>query len=115
WVTACIAAVPPLGGTAAKPATPELERGAYVLFDLSPTIADAPDPIDFGALGGRAGTLQLRTVTRALRAAAKDDRVAGVYLSGDLTPSAFGSGYAALKEVRAALAEVKAANKPVIA
>src|SRR5947199_10132342 len=91
-----IAALVALGGNAGEKAAPEFERGAYVVFDLSTNISDAPEPIDFGAFGGRSGTMQLRTVTRALRAAAKEDRVAGVYLSGGLDPAAFGSGYAAL-------------------
>src|SRR5947199_183038 len=73
-----IAALAALGTSAGEKAAPEFERGAYVVFDLSTNISDAPEPIDFGAFGGRSGTLQLRTVTRALRAAAKDDQVTGV-------------------------------------
>ncbi len=95
-------------------ATPTIERGSYLVFDLSTNITDAPPPIDFGALrGGRDDTLQLRTVTRALHAAAKDNRIAGVFITGGLTPSGYGSGYAALKEIRAALLDFKAAGKPV--
>jgi protease-4 len=92
---------------------PGFERGSYLVFDLSLNISDAPAPIDFGLLGGKPDSLQLRTVTRALRSAAKDDRIAGVFITGDLTPAAFGSGYAALKEVRDALEEFKASGKPV--
>lgn len=91
------------------------ERGSYLVFDLSTNISDAPPSIDLGSLGGHTDTLQLRTVTRALRAAAKDDRIAGVFMTGDLTPAAFGSGYAALKEVRGALEAFKATGKPVTA
>ena len=110
-----IGAIVALGGSGESPA-PSLARGSYLVFDLSTNITDAPPPIDFGALGGeRSDTLQLRTVTRALHAAAKDDRIAGVFITGDLTPAAFGSGYAALKEVRTALADFKAAGKPVMA
>lgn len=95
---------------------PEFEKGAYLVFDLSSNITDAPPAIDFGALGGaRHDTLQLRTVTRALRAAAKDDRIAGVFVTGGLKPASLGSGFAALKEIRAALASVKAMGKPVSA
>ena len=94
---------------------PAFERGSYVVFDLSLNISDAPAAVDLGLLGGKPDSLQLRTVTRALRAAAKDDRVAGVFMTGDLTPAAFGSGFAALKEVRAALNEFKASGKPVTA
>jgi protease-4 len=93
---------------------PALERGAYVVYDLSSNITDAPPPIDFGMFtGDRNKTLQLRTVTRALRAAAHDNRIAGVFLKGSVVPLDYGSGYAALREVRAALAEVRAAGKPI--
>jgi protease IV len=92
-----------------------VERGSYVVFDLSTNISDAPAPVDWGILGGKHDTLQLRTVTRALRAAAKDDRITGLYMTGDLTPAAFGSGYAALREVRAALDDFRASGKPITA
>jgi protease-4 len=94
--------------------TPSLERGSYVVYDLSANITDAPPPIDFGMFTGDGDkTLQLRTVTRALRAAAHDNRIAGVFLKGSVLPLDYGSGYAALREVRAALAEVRAAGKPI--
>ncbi|MBI5767922.1 MAG: signal peptide peptidase SppA [Verrucomicrobia bacterium] len=92
---------------------PSIEKGSYLVFDLSTNLTDAPPPIDFGAMGGHDDTLQVRTATRALHAAAKDDRIAGVFIAGDLRPAQFGSGYAALKEVRAALEAFKASGKPI--
>ena len=110
-----IGAIMALGG-GGESSAPSLARGSYLVFDLSTNITDAPPPIDFGALGGEHNdTLQVRTVTRALRAAAKDDKIAGVFITGDLTPAALGSGYAALKEVRTALADFKTSGKPVLA
>ncbi|MBL9187241.1 MAG: signal peptide peptidase SppA [Opitutaceae bacterium] len=109
-----LAAMASLGGSMEKSA-PTVERGAYLVFDLSANISDAPPPVDFGPFGGGGETLQLRTITRALHAAAHDDRIAGVYITGELSPAAFGSGYAALKEVRGALADFKAAGKPIAA
>lgn len=97
----------------AEKAVPSVERGSYLVFDLSTNITDAPPPIDFGSFGGKDESLQLRAVTKSLRAAAADDRIAGIYLTGDISPAAFGSGLAALKEVRDALAAVKEAGKPV--
>lgn len=96
-----------------KPVT--METGSYLVFNLDANITDAPPRVDFSAFTGndRPETLQLRTVTRALRAAAVDDRVAGVLMTGSLAPNGYGSGYAALKEVRAALEDFKAAGKPV--
>ena len=109
-----VGAIAAMGG--GEKATAELERGAYVVFDLSTNITDAPPPIDFGSLGvAQDDHLQLRTVTRALRAAAKDERIAGVFITGVLRPASYGSGYAALSEVRAGIAAVKAAGKPVLA
>ena len=109
-----VGAIAAMGG--GEKATPELERGAYVVFDLSTNITDAPPPIDFGSLGvAQDEHLQLRTVTRALRAAAKDERIAGVFITGGLRPASYGSGDAALSEVRAGIAAVKAAGKPVMA
>lgn len=90
------------------------ENGSYLVFDLETNITDAPPQFDLTEFtGDKSSTLQLRTVTRALRAAAKDERIAGVLLTGSLNPAGFGTGYAALREVRAALQEVRAAGKPV--
>lgn len=91
-----------------------VEPGAYLVFDLEANIADAPKNFSFGDLtGDEVPTLQLRALTRTLRAAARDKRIAGVLMTGSLSPSGYGTGYAALKEVRAALMEVRAAGKPV--
>lgn len=106
-----LAALAALGS--ADKAAPAVERGSYLVFDLSTNITDAPPPIDFGSFGGKDESLQLRAVTKALRAAAADERIAGVYLTGDISPAAFGSGFAALKEVRDALESVKKAGKPI--
>lgn len=93
----------------------ELARGSYLVLDLSSQIIDAPPPPDLGPLGGRKDVLQLRSVTHALHSAATDDRIAGLFISGDLSESSFGSGYAALREVREAINEFKASGKPVVA
>ncbi|HTJ79271.1 MAG TPA: signal peptide peptidase SppA [Rariglobus sp.] len=98
-----------------------VEPGSYLVLDLKANLTDTPvesDGAGFGALlSGGAGsqTLQLRQVTRALREAAHDRRIAGVFLTGSLEPSGYGTGFAALKEVRAALADFKASGKPVVA
>jgi protease IV len=98
-----------------------VEKGSYLVFDLTADIRDAPlQPNPFAFFESLERTdapkaLQLRTVTKALRAAAADDRIRGVFLTGRMAPSGYGSSLAALREVRAALAEVKAAGKPVLA
>ena len=91
-----------------------VEKGAYLVFDLEANITDSPPLVDLAMFTGNHNeTLQLRNVTRALHAAAKDDRIAGVLLKGALTPAGYGSGYAALKDIRNALADFKAMGKPV--
>lgn len=109
---AFVGALAAIGG--AEKAAPSLESGSYVIFDLDGNITDAPQAFDFSAItGGKEETMQLRTITRALRAAAKDDRIAGVFIKGELSPAGYGTGYAALKEVRTALTDFKASGKPV--
>jgi protease-4 len=94
--------------------TVQVERGSYLVLDLASAITDAPPLIDFRALGANnTATLQLRTVTRSLKAAAQDSRIAGVFIKGDVPAGGFGPGYAILKEVRSALDEFKASGKPV--
>lgn len=91
-----------------------VEDGSYLIVDLDTNINDAPRLIDFGAmLGDRREALQLRQMTEAIRSAAADNRIKGILLTGSLQPQGYGSGYAALAEVRAALAEFRAADKPI--
>ncbi len=91
-----------------------VEDGSYLVVDLDTNITDAPRLIDFGALvGDRTESLQLRQVTEAIKSAAADSRIKGILLIGSLQPDGFGTGYAALAEVRAALAAFRAADKPV--
>jgi len=96
-------------------------KGGYLVFDLTSNISDAPTRVDpFGLYeaigdGDRPKELQLKSVTRALRSAAGDDRIAGLLLTGRMAPSGYGSSLAALKEVRVALQAFKESGKPVIA
>jgi protease IV len=107
-----LGAVATIGG--GEKAAPSFENGSYVVFDLAGNITDAPPSFDLSSLtAANDETLQLRAITRALRAAAKDNRVAGIFIKGELSPAGYGTGYAALKEVRAALTDFKASGKPV--
>lgn len=101
-------------GTKNAGAGAKVENGSYLVFDLSSNITDAPPSFGFGDLkGDRSSALQLRTVTRSLRMAAVDDRIAGILVKGSFTPQGFGSGYGALQEIRSALARFRASGKPV--
>ena len=96
-----------------------IQSGSYLVLNLSTNIQDTPSQTDgleelaeiFG--GNRGRMLQLREVTRSLQAAAMDSDIKGVYLTGSVQASGYGSGYAALKEVREALENFKASGKPI--
>ncbi len=98
-----------------------VEDGSYLVFDLSANVVDTPEQnagLDefMEALGGEArSALQLRQVTRAIEAAASDKSIKGLYLTGSLRPMGYGSGYAALKEVRQAITDFRKSGKPVTA
>jgi protease-4 len=100
-------------GASAKPSVPSK---AVLVMDLSGVLAedeDAPDPTEaLGALvtGGGPRRIPFFASLRALQRAAEDDRIAGVFLTGNLQ----GGGPAQLKELRETLAKVKA-KKPLLA
>ncbi len=96
-----------------------VEHGSYLVFDLSANIQDSPEQMEgldkfAEAFGGTSARhLQLRQVTRALQAAASDPDITGVFVRGQISAANFGSGFAALREVRDALAEFRKSGKPV--
>ncbi len=97
-----------------------VEKGSFLVIDLNTNITDAPSPFDGGGklaglLGADGNRLQLRLILKALKSAQKDDRIQGLLLTGTLMPQDYGSGYAALREVRKAVQEFRASGKPVIA
>lgn len=103
-----------IAGASQKGKQTRFEPGSYIVFNLDTNIVDAPqNPNLDRLLRGDDDSLQLRAVTAALRSAAKDSRIAGVLLTGSLSPAGYGSSFASLKELRAALLEVRAAGKPV--
>ena len=75
-------------------AVAEVEHVSYLVFDLGTAITDAPQPADLPVFGNRRETLQTRSITHAIHAAATDSRIAGIYITGDLSQAAFASGYA---------------------
>ncbi|MFM1851577.1 MAG: hypothetical protein RIS54_1261 [Verrucomicrobiota bacterium] len=91
-----------------------VESGSYLVVDLSANFQDGPSEIDLVSLAGeRSETIQVHTATRALRFAANDSRIKGMLITGSVMPEGYGSGYAALGELRQALADFKASGKPV--
>ena len=100
-----------------------IEKGSYLVVDMSTNLTDTPPPSQedrfFGRLfgGGNDDTVSLRSLLGAINAAKTDDRIAGIFLSGSFEPQGYGSGFAALKEVREALQSFRdaPAHKPVSA
>src|SRR5207253_88550 len=88
-------------------------KGSYLTIDLSAKIQDTPEQMEgldelTEAFGGDSPhVMQLRAMTRALDAAAKDTDIAGVYLRGNPLSVGYGSDFAALKELREAVERFK--------
>ena len=101
---------------------PKIEQGSYLVVDLSVNLTDTPPPSEgsqfvSNLLGrGDATAVSLRPLLDAIHAAGRDPRIAGIFLSGSFEPAEYGSGFAALKEVREALTAFHATSKkPVVA
>jgi len=95
---------------------------SILVFDMDVAITDAPEHGGPGlslGLGGLSGSgtprLTVYEVVNALDQAAKDDKIAALYLSGSLDTDNAASGYAALREVRQAIERFKASGKKVYA
>ncbi|MCX6922312.1 MAG: signal peptide peptidase SppA [Verrucomicrobia bacterium] len=101
------------------PSGPKIEDKSVLVFNLNTQITDRPADERAAMLarllGDRGATLQLRAATTALREAAQDKRISGLYLYGSLIPSGYSSGYGALKELRESIQDFQKSGKPVIA
>ncbi len=107
---------------AAGEKTVSVEKGAYLVLNMSVNLQDSPEQNEdlaemleaFGE-GGGVRPLQLRAAARAITAAAGDEAIGGLFLTGNFRAMNYGSGYAALRELRAAIEQFKKSGKPVIA
>jgi len=95
-----------------------IERGSILVFDLSVNINDSPEHATpasalSAALGGDDNkNLSLYRITNALEKAAKDDKIKGLLLTGSFQPANFGTGYACLRELRAAILNFRKSIDP---
>ncbi len=86
-----------------------IERGSILVFDMSVNVNDSPEHAHgngswAGLLGGGDDkNVTLRSLTTALRKAAKDDRIRALFLQGSFHPADYGTGYASLRELREAI------------
>ncbi|MBW4541997.1 MAG: signal peptide peptidase SppA [Myxacorys chilensis ATA2-1-KO14] len=103
-----------------RDSAPAVKDRSIVVFDVSQTVTDAPASsstreVLSGALSGNDldDNIALRTVLNTIAAAAKDQRITGLYLYDGDGSSA--TGLATLKEVRKALEQFKASGKKIYA
>jgi protease-4 len=98
-----------------------IERGSVLVMDMSMNVTDSPehatstDPLTAAVNGDTSVSLPLRHLDNAIKKAAKDDRIVGLFLIGSFEPADFGTGYACLKELREAIIDFKKSGKPVYA
>lgn len=108
-------------GAASQDTEPKVANQSVLVFDLGLDIIDAPPGSGGGqaleeALSGTAlETISLRSAINAIDQAAKDQRIAALYLYGNINGAGNGSGFATLKEIREALQRFKASGKKIIA
>ena len=101
---------------------PTVERGPRMVLNLSTNVTDTPPPSEserfvgklFG--GGNDSAVSLRALLGAIDGAATDNHIKGIFMYGSFEPTGYGSGFAALKEVREALTAFRTTSrKPVVA
>ena len=93
---------------------PSVPKDAMLVYDLGTVITDLeyiPNPSEV-LLGGVSSQLTLRQAVTAIREAAEDENIAGLYLRGG---SGMGAGLAAQLELRKAIEAFQDSGKPVVA
>lgn len=104
---------------ASRDSEPNIKQNSVLVVDLSTQITDAPPGrslerlLGEGVLGESPRSLSLRAAVDAIEAASTDDRIAGLYIMDSRmgeTP-----GLTVLRELRQAMADFQAADKPIIA
>lgn len=93
---------------------PEVPEGAVLLLDPSLPFIDNPVPADFADIlmgDGASSSVPLGRVRDALRAAAQDERIVGLELTGYVAPM----GWASLTELRREIVRFSESGKPVLA
>ena len=107
-----------IAAAAGKTAPTVVRTGSILIIDLNQTLSDTPMPLERSsffdeAFNGGKHTLSLRSATIALRAAGDDEHISGALIRGTIHADGYGSGYAALRELRAAIADFRKSKKPV--
>lgn len=99
----------------------EIRDQSILLFDLNVNIKDSPQSKALFASfaeslqGPPTVEVTLKDTLDAINRAAKDDRIAGLFLFGSPNPAEFGSNYPNSAEIRRAIKKFSKAGKPVLA
>ena len=106
-----------IAASAGSSRAPAVRTGSILVVNLEDALSDAPADFEptsaLEALfqSGSSDKLPLRSAIMAIRAAANDDHIAGILIRGNVVADGYGSGYAALKELREALISFHATSK----
>ena len=106
-----------IAASAGSSRTPTVRVGSVLIVNMSNTLSDAPGDFEpksaFQNLLNSSGSnkLPLRSAIVAIRGAAKDDRISGMLIEGNINADGYGSGFAALKELREAIIDFHATSK----
>ncbi len=106
-----------IAASAAGSRGPSVRDGSILIVNLEDALSDAPADFEPSSALERfmqassSDKLPLRSAIVAIRAAANDDHIAGILIRGNVTADGYGSGYAALKELREALIAFHATSK----
>jgi protease IV len=118
-LVACIAVVALIGVSEKRQTVAD---NTLLVLDIAVPIPDAPPEVSAAQLltglndEQQEAPVTLREVLRAINRAATDPKIRGVFITGNLVPvGGYGSSYAALREIREALARFKESHKPVYA
>ena len=104
----------------AQPQTQSIKNNSVLVIDLDLNISDAPPEDSFSvlideAMGRKTKQTYLLELTDAIDQAREDARIGAIYLQGSLISQNYGSGYAALKELRRSLKAFVDSGKPIYA
>ncbi|NJK37806.1 MAG: signal peptide peptidase SppA [Oscillatoriales cyanobacterium RM2_1_1] len=108
-----------IGIAASQKSEPLVKHKSVLVLDLSIDISDYEPEYTTSQILQQSlaeaipSQLKLRTVLNSLEEASRDDQIVGLYIQGSNTPST--TGFANLKEVRAALEQFRESGKPIIA
>lgn len=104
------------GASLAARSEATVPNGAVLVIDLDQPLSDraaspAGSTVFDDALATGAAPLSLRSAVQAIRHAADDDRISGILLRGDVGGDGTTSGFATLREFRAAIVAFSAKSK----